>query len=60
MMDVYMLILAQEDQWNEHFIKIACLAALRSKDPVTAVSHTIATITVECIDQPLYRLEHVL
>ena len=28
----------QDDMWNEYYMKIACLAALRSKDPSTPVS----------------------
>ena len=28
----------QDDMWDDYYMKIACLAALRSKDPSTPVS----------------------
>ena len=30
---------AQQKEWDEYYMKIACLAALRSKDPSTPVSY---------------------
>ena len=30
---------AQQKEWDKHYMKIACLAALRSKDPKTPVSY---------------------
>ena len=31
---------AQQNEWDEYYMKIACLAALRSKDPKTPVSYS--------------------
>ena len=31
---------AQQKEWDEYYMKIACLAALRSKDPKTPVSYS--------------------
>ena len=43
---MYCKKVAEENRWDNYFMRIAILAALRSKDPSTPVSYTTVALHV--------------